>query len=198
MLTVASSYLRSAFDTCVSNGCSKQELLKIVPGGAAALENPLSRLPRKSFIDMLHKAEEMLGETGIGVRVGHNFRPTTFFDFGSGLMACATLREAMAFNAKYQAVNQQLGKAKLIVNGTSAIVAWDTPDEPDYMRPATEAVFAGYVRMGKWLTWTQDSKLLSMRFRHGRPDHADLVEEVYECPILYNHCLLYTSDAADE
>jgi len=158
-----------------------------IPGGPPALSETERRFPIAVFIDLLHGAERELGETGIGLKVGRNFRPTTFADFSHGLLVNDTLHGAMAFNRKYQAVNQQYGRATLITEGASAYVQVEPAiDDIDYMRPAMEAIFAGYVGIGKWLTWTTGEDVRSMRFRNAKPTHTSLLEDVFECPVLFD------------
>lgn len=186
MQTIAATYLKSIIQTCELEGCSRAELVKLVPGGEAALSNLLLRFSTGVFFDVLYRAEDLLGETGIGIKIGQSFRPKTFLQFGYGLISCANLREVLTFNRKYQAVNQQLGRSKLVLENGSAFVEWESPDEAEYARPAVETVLTGYVGIGKWITWAHGGKVKSMRFRHKEPTHAPLVESVYECPILYN------------
>lgn len=172
-----------------------------MPGGREAIDNVLLRLPIHVFFDVLYRAEELLGETGIGIKVGQSFRPSTFLQFGYGLISSATLREALAFNRKYQSVNQQLGRANLVLKDGSAFVEWESEDEAEYARAGVETVLTGYVGIGKWITWTHGDEVKSMRFRHRKPAHADLVEKVFECPVLYDapvDCLEFDESIVDK
>jgi len=201
MRTVASTYLSAALETCISQGCAEADLLEVIPSGREALEDVLLRVPVQVYFDLLYKAEDLLGQTGIGLAVGQSFRPTTFLQFGYGLISCSTLREAMTFNRKYQSVNQQLGRAKLVIEGGSALVEWESEDDPEYARPAVETVLTGYVGIGKWITWTHGDEIKSMRFRHRKPDHSDLVEKVFECPVYYDQpkdCLEFDEALVDK
>ena len=112
MLTVASTYLKAAFDTCVEEGCAPNALLKIIPNGAATFEDPLLRVRCEVFIELLHEAERLLGQTGIGLKVGLSFRPATFLDFGYALFSCDNLRDALTFNRTYQSVNRLIRSIK--------------------------------------------------------------------------------------
>ena len=186
MRTVASTYLKFALETCVAEGCGEEALLRVIPGGRKSLDDVLLRFPCSVFLDLLYMAEDLLGETGIGIVIGQRIRPTTFLDFGYGLMSCETLRQALAFNRRYQSVNQQLGRADLKVSGGSAFIEWETPDTPEYGRPAVETVLTGYVGIGKWITWTHGEELRSIRFRHKQPAHHELVQKAVECPVFYD------------
>ena len=102
------------------------------------------------------------------------------------MMSCATLRDVLVFNRTYQSVNQQLGRAKLEIEGSSAFVIWETPDEAEYARPAAETVLTGYVGIGKWITWTLGEDLKSVQFRHREPAHSEFVEKSFECSVMYD------------
>ena len=186
MRTVASHYLKSALETCVAEGCDRRVLLSMVPGGQNALDDVLLRFPVAVFTDLLRHAEELLGATGIGIKIGQGFRPSTFLDFGYAMMACSTLRHVLEFNRAYQSVNQQLGRAKLVIDGRSAFIVWESPDDAEYVRPATETVLTGYVGIGKWITWTHGEDILAIKFRHQKPTHADLLDAAFDCAVQFN------------
>ena len=169
----------------MAEGCDRRALLQMVPGGQSALDNLLVRFPTTIFVDVLSRAEELLGASGIGIKVGQGFRPKTFLDFGYALMSCSTLRHVLEFNRAYQSVNQQLGRAKLEVDGSSAFIVWESQDETEYARPATETVLTGYVGIGKWITWTHGEDIRSIKFRHRKPAHSDLVAKAFDCPVHY-------------
>lgn len=186
MQTIAATYLKSVIQICELEGCSRKELVKLVPGGEPALSDLLLRFSTNVFFDVLYRAEDLLGETGIGIKIGQSFRPKTFLQFGYALVSCANLREALDFNRKYQAVNQQLGRSKLVLENGSAFVEWESQHEAEYARPAVETVLTGYVGIGRWITWAHGGDVRSMSFRHKKPSHAALAESVYGCPISYN------------
>ena len=102
------------------------------------------------------------------------------------MVSCSTLREVLSFNRAYQAVNQQIGRAKLEIDGRSAFIVWESPDDAEYARPAAETVLTGYVGIGKWVTWTHGEDIRSLQFRHKRPPHADMVEKAFDFPVLFD------------
>lgn len=185
MLTVASTYLKAAFDACVEEGCAKGELIKVIPNGFATFDDPLLRVRCEVFIELLHEAERLLGHTGIGLKVGLSFRPSTFLDFGYALFSCDNLRHALTFNRTYQAVNQQLGRAALKETPERTFVEWDSPFEAEFVRPATEAIMTGYLMLGMRMTWSEGHEARKMRFRHSKPPHADNLSSLFDCEVTY-------------
>lgn len=189
MLTVASTYLKAAFDVCLNEGCEQDALISMIPGGHSVFENPLLRVRCEVFIDLLLEAERLLGQTGIGLKVGLSFRPSTFLDFGYALFSCDNLREALAFNRKYQAVNQQLGRAALRETPERSYVEWDSPFDAEYVRPATEAIMTSYLMLGMRMTWSEGYDARCVRFRHARPEHADEITKLFDGQVLYDQAM---------
>jgi len=183
---VSSRYLKSYFDTCVAHGCDPKALIKILDAGPEPFANPARRFSNEVTIEMMHAAEALIGDSAIGLAAGRDFRPSTFLDIGLALISSATLREALAVNERYQALTQQLGKTHLSVKPTKAVITWRPYiNNPERMRPITEAVFAGYAVFGRWLTWLYDKEIAGMEFRHKRPPHAAQCENLFACDVVF-------------
>lgn len=183
---VSSRYMKSYFDTCVAHGCDPAPLIEILGDDPAPFSNPARRFPNEAAIDMMLAAEAMTGNSAIGLAAGRDFRPSTFLDIGLALISTATLREALSVNEQYQTLTQQLGKTRLIVKPDKAVITWRPYiDDPERMRPITEAVFAGYAVFGRWLTWLYDKEMAGMEFRHKRPPHAAQCDNLFACDIVY-------------
>ncbi|HOP19847.1 MAG TPA: AraC family transcriptional regulator ligand-binding domain-containing protein [Amphiplicatus sp.] len=184
---VSCRYLKSYFDTCIAQGCPPEPLIELLNAGPAPFENPARRFDNSLVIDMLHLAESLTGETTMGLFAGRGFRPATFLDIGLALVSSATLRQALEINERYQDLTQQLGKTHLVVKSDKALITWRSYiDDPERMRPVTEAVFAGYAVFGRWLTWLYDQEVAAMRFRHSRPPHAAECDELFGCKVTYH------------
>ena len=187
MGTVSSRYLRSYFDSCVAKGAAEARLIELIGDGPAPFANPARRFPNETVIDMLHLAEQDTGDTAVGLQAGCDFRPATFLDIGLAFVSAATLRQALDVNEKYQPLTQQLGKTNFAVSRDKATITWRPYiDDPERMRPVTEAVFAGYAVFGRWLTWLYDQEIAAMRFRHARPPHASLCDSLFSCETQYD------------
>ena len=184
--SVSSAYAQSYYDTCVARGAPGEALRNALGAGPNPFDNPARRFPNDKLLDMLSLAETVTGDTSIGLEAGRNFRPSTFLDMGLALISAASLREVLKINERYQPLTQELGKTHLSVKPDQARISWRPYlEDPERMRPATEAAFAGYAVFGRWLTWLYDQEIAGMHFRHARPPHADAVEELFACPITY-------------
>lgn len=184
---VSCLYIKSFFDACVSSGCDAEPLLDCLDAGPTPFSNPARRFPNEAVIKMLLLAEKLTGQTALGLIVGRDFRPTSFLENGLAFMAAATLREALEINEKYQDLTQQLGKTHLTIKPDKAVITWRSYiDDPERMRPVTEAVFAGYAVFGRSMTWLYDQEFKAVRFRHAKPRHAELCVGLFGCEVIYD------------
>ncbi|WP_262696493.1 AraC family transcriptional regulator [Kordiimonas aquimaris] len=199
--TASCQYTHSYFSTCVDIGAESHRLLDILGQGSQPFDNPLRRFECDAILDMLHYAQEKTGVKSIGSISGRNFRPATFLNVGYALISANSLRHALSVNARYQRLTQEFGKTALEVGKDSARVMWHPYiNDAERMRPVTEAVYAGYVSIGRWLLWHYNEDALIVRFRHSKPSEPDPCAEYFGCEILYDQdfdCLEFKASLAD-
>lgn len=111
--SVSSTYFLSAFNSCIDAGCDPAALAKTLEIDELSLRNPAGRFSDQTYLQLLHLAEAMLGESGIGVKIGQEFRPQTFRDIGYVAISCENIKEALALNQKYQPLTQEIGTTHL-------------------------------------------------------------------------------------
>lgn len=199
--TASAQYAQSFFATCVELGVPADDLAEILQAQSPHFANPLERFECDHVLDMLDHAQNVTGNRSIGVSAGTRFRPSTFLDVGQAFISANSLRHALAVNAKYQRLTQQFGTTHLDVDKRSARVVW-TPytDDAQRLRPITEAVYAGYVSIGRWLLWHYNEDAQIVYFRHSRPSDPDPCEEYFGCEIKYDQpldCLEFKANLAD-
>lgn len=192
MPSISSRYMQSFVDGCTHAGVPREVLLSRLPDTARPLDHPGHHLPGhhlpgEALLDLLEEASALSGRSDIGLFCGQRLRPDSFLDIGYGVVASATLREALEFNIRYQRLTQTLGTMALIVDGQGARITWAPAiGDDERMRPVVEAVFAGYAVIGRWLTWENEQRMAGMDFRHGRPPHHEAVERLFDCAIHYH------------
>ncbi|WP_430428494.1 AraC family transcriptional regulator [Parasphingorhabdus sp.] len=197
----SAQYTESYFTTCTGLGLPAERLLDILDAPEMAFKNPLHRFSCDAILDMIAYAQEQTGHKSIGLLAGTNFRPSTFLDVGQAFISAESLRHALKVNAKYQRLTQQFGQTGLDVDRKSARVTW-TPyiEDPERLRPITEAVYAGYVSIGRWLLWHYNEDALVVYFRHSKPCDPDPCAEYFGCEIKYDQpfdCLEFKAGLAD-
>jgi len=188
--TVASTYLQSIYNTCLTNGVRAEDLLPLIPGGAQFLTAPETRMPIDTVIRVLTAAEQHTKMPEIGLLAGEAFRPSTFLNVGHAIMFCSTLRHVILLIRRYQPLIQQFGRTNLQIFGTEAHVCWHSfYADAEYCRNVTDAVMSSHAQFGRWLTWVHDKKINAIHFRHKKPSYAKLYEDMFECPILFDQPL---------
>lgn len=200
--TASAQYAESYFSTCIELGVPADDLLDILDAPENAFENPLNRFNCDKILDMIAYTQSKTGHSSIGLMAGTHFRPATFLDVGQAFISANSLRHALAVNAKYQRLTQQFGTTGLKVDDDSARVTW-TPyvDDAERLRPVTEAVYAGYVSIGRWLLWHYNEDAQIVYFRHSKPADPDPCAEFFGCEIDYDQphdCLEFKASLADE
>ena len=96
---------------------------------------------------MVAAAEKETGDTTIALAAGQSARPATFLDVGQALTCCASLRQVLEVNRRYQPLTQQLGKTCLLVDQSAAKIHWQPYiDDPERTRPARRGRFCRLCR----------------------------------------------------
>ncbi|MGB3470337.1 MAG: AraC family transcriptional regulator ligand-binding domain-containing protein [Erythrobacter sp.] len=199
--TASSHYTESFFTTCVELGVPAEELADVVGALEPYFENVLERFECDRVLDMIDYAQAKTGNCSIGLSAGTRFRPSTFLDVGQAFISASSLRHALAVNARYQRLTQQFGTTRLDVDRRSARIIW-TPftSDAERLRPITEAVYAGYVSIGRWLLWHYNDDTQVVYFRHAKPAEVDPCAEYFGCEIRYGQpfdCLEFKAAMAD-
>ncbi|HEX4939194.1 MAG TPA: AraC family transcriptional regulator [Candidatus Kapabacteria bacterium] len=177
-------YVATIVTVAELQGLDRNWLLQQLALDEAYLKLSINRVPSIRVIELLHTIIAATGQTCFGLMVGDSFKPGTFDILGLAAMCSNTLREAVLLNHRYQPLNQTLGVSRLEEQGTHAAVVW-TPrqQDPEHLRPITEAVMAGYAGIGRWITWHAQQPLLKMEFRHRAPQLTQEYERIFGCEI---------------
>jgi AraC-like DNA-binding protein len=168
--TVSTAYLTSIIDAAIALGAPALSLYEMLPGGRSGLNHPDERYSGELTAAILERSAELTGIDSIALRIGLAFRPATFLDIGYALAAASTIREALEINMRYQPLTQDVARTRLEVAGNEARIILDPAiADPEVMRRVTEAIFAGYASIGRWLVWDHARPVAAVQFRHRRP-----------------------------
>lgn len=182
--TFSGRYVQTIIKVAELSGAQARPLYTFVSASEDALNDPLFRVDSQRVIELMHHCIGLTGRTDFGLLVGSAFKPGTFDALGYAVMCCETLRDAILLNARYQPINQTLGNTSLDTEEHFAIMRWVArEDDHDWLRPITEAVFAGYARLGRWLTWRDRQPIRHMRFRHAEPADVHTYQALFDCPL---------------
>ena len=185
MKTVSNAYFAAFYQSCLDLGADKAEMQALVPGGEQTLGSSNIRYPAACVVELLNKAESLLTNQAIGMKVGKNLRPSDFLDVGHAITFSKNLRQSIAINIRYQPLTQQFGRSSLRVKDGSAWLHWHISDEPEDCRQITESIIASHTQFGRWLIWEYDKAIQGVYFRHKKPSYAEEYEAFFGCPIYY-------------
>ncbi len=168
--TVSSTYLQAFVYGAAKMGMDKSVLLDRIPGGENTLNNPVRRFTTKILIDILNYSVEKTQDRTLPLRIGLNFRQENFLDVGYAMPFASSLQEVIDLNEVHQVLNQQIGRTGVTIDDGNAHLHWTSySGDIHYEKYYTEAIFAGYASLGRWLLRSQDNPILKMRFRHEKP-----------------------------
>ena len=187
MRTTSSTYLKAIFEGCIEHGTPEEAIIGCIEGGRNGLENPSRRYPARVVAEVLNMAAAATNNAAMGVHVGITIRPETFLDIGYALPFCQNLTEVIATNETYQALTQQNGMTRLSMRGGSSWLEWQPLyKDIEFYRYFVEMVFAGYASIGRWLLWGKDNPVISMHFRHSRPENIEVHKTVFVDNLIFD------------
>ncbi len=186
--TFSSSYIKTIINYAIFKGAQKSILLNFLELKDEELDCSTTRVCAVKALYLLRLITQITGDHSFGLNLGQQFKPGTFEALGYAITSSATLKDAILTNSKYQAITQSLGKTGLYYedNGRTAILEWKANiDDQELLRPISEAVFSGYICLGKWMIW-QDPPVKTVEFRHEKPNDISRYREIFACPIKFN------------
>jgi len=96
-----SSWVRLIAGTLAARGIDAEGLLRRAGMPIDRLEDPNARYPLSAMHRLWMLATDATRDPCFGLEVGRSWHPTTFHALGYSALACATLREALGYVARY-------------------------------------------------------------------------------------------------
>lgn len=173
MPSVSSGLVEVYVENCIGFGATAKKLHALIPGGQAGLEDPDRRFPADLVPQLLELAAEETGIDTIGLRVGAKFRPASLMDVGYALAVASTIEEALSLFVRFQSLGQEAVRMRFEMAGGDCLVRCE-PALPGTsgLRRLVEAVFAGYLTVGRALLRDPGFRAVRMQFRHREPGPA--------------------------
>jgi len=186
MGATSSRFLTKNIESLIGLGVPEPDIMALVPGGQAALDNPVKRFDGNTLIDIFNTAEKLMRDPAIGFRCGLNHGHVTYNDLAYTILFCANLRESFDISARFEPLAQQVGVNQLLFEGDEAHIIWKThEDDPDRFRHFTDLSFATLARMGVWIKAVHGLSVKNMQLRHNDQRYRDQYANMFDCPIEY-------------
>lgn len=186
MGAVSSRFLTKNIESLIGLGLTQSVLMDIVPGGCAALNNPLKRFDGRVLINIFKIAETLTKDPAIGFRCGLNHGNVTYNDLAFTVLHCENLGEGFKLSERFEPLAQTYGLNKLVLDENTAHIFWVTEeDAPDELRHVSDLSFATLARLGLWIKAVHGLSVKKMKLRHENEDYKDLYLSFFDCPIEY-------------
>lgn len=185
---MSSGLIEVYIDNCISFGAPARKLYELVPGGEAGLVDPGRRFPADLVPRLLNLAAEETGIDSIGLKVGAKFRPASLMEVGYALAVARTIEEALDLFVRFQALGQEAVRMRFEMAGEECLVRCERAlPGRNGQRRLIEAVFAGYLTVGRALLRDPGFPASRIQFRHRDPGPAvrAACEEVFGCAVRF-------------
>ena len=165
---------------------------------------PLQRLPMADLVRLLDHLAVTHGEPNIGLKVGNQFRISTYAKTGSIYGFCKNLYQVIEMNAAYQQLAIDLGQIAHGQEGDrhQARLYPYNGDHTQY-RQVIDLIMGACGTAYRWLIWASGEDLAGMVFPYRAPADKQTYEDLLQCPVVFDpsskFCALeFTQKAMDQ
>lgn len=134
------------------------------------------------YVRLMQHAIEHSANPLLGLEFGMAVEPDRWGMLGVLLSHCANVGEALQFQARFQALVSTVGQGRLIDDGRSLALNWQSADSTP---PALiEEALGAYVAFGRWATVRPIAPRL-VRFRHAPQADPRRYRELFDCDVCF-------------
>jgi AraC-like DNA-binding protein len=151
----------------------------------ADLDDPDFKISYRQASLMIRRAERALREPGLGLAVGSRQTPVSWGLVGFGMMACATLGEAIALGLRYQKDAGSLADIQFEAGSKQVALLADLVfHDPEIEIFLIEEMFAGMLSTARFLVGPQFTPV-AIEVIYDAPAHAGAYQELFRCPVRF-------------
>ncbi|MCH8543017.1 MAG: AraC family transcriptional regulator [Alcanivorax sp.] len=186
-LTVASYWIEYLLDAALHLGCDLSADLLRLGITEEQLEQPQARVPLRAEQALLQAAVSRTGDACFGLHMGEMIRPRFMGELGYATMSSANLRQALELTIPFQRVTNELISLDVEREGGQLVLLWDAllPDLPE-THHRIEALCAGSVTFGRWITGKTEENPVAVHFRHSAPADTSEHARIFRCPVHFD------------
>jgi AraC-like DNA-binding protein len=166
--TVAVSYLRTLLEVTEAAGIGREALLDGLPITEKELAAAGNRVGLNVASHIWKRAIALSGDVLLGLKVGCQVRPSTFYVLGHAVMSSATLGEAMQLMLRYQRLVSDGGvltSDAAEMHELVTIIYTPRVMRLSLMPQQIEAIIASLIHMAAWLS-ASHAKPSAISFTH--------------------------------
>jgi len=179
--TVSRAYFTSIYTGALDLGVPETVLKPVVKK-----VNAQDRYPVNSLLSIFQISADYFNDPYIGIRLGAAVRPVKDMHVIYAVTISEDLQSGLELNLHYQPIIQQLGRTLMHKTGNTVQFVFKPAGDDPRIVYFTQALFAGYVNIGKWLLWAQESPVKAIAFKHNRPDDLSAHHRIFGENITFN------------
>lgn len=181
---MASRYLSAQIETLESYGFPKAKSLSALAIKEKELTNKYNRFDILKLISLYDAASAALNDPHIALRVGFQFRVSTFEQTGNIYTVCDNIRQVVEMNSRYQHIAINAGDVNLIDEKGYSFLHFEPLYNDIEQGPSiTNVVFGAYGTAFRWLNWGSGKGLKTVYLRQTEPEDKSLFQHVFDCPV---------------
>jgi AraC-like DNA-binding protein len=181
-----------AVQTLVESGLDEVKLLDDTGLDGEALADPDTRVSSLQLLNVARNAVRLSHSIDAGLRVGLRYHASCYGMLGYALLCSATLRQAFDTTVRYNRLGNGMHDAQWIETPEAAI--WIVPSMDELHLPDMSPALYQFVldmSLGAYITVFKDVMgiwciPLRILLTGAPPAHADLLANVFGCPLEFN------------
>jgi AraC-like DNA-binding protein len=188
-MTMASRYLAAQISSLDKFGFPREKSLNAIKLADSDLSEKYKRFDILTLIPLYEEASKHLNDPYISLRVGFDFRVSTFEQTGNIYTVCDNIRQVVEMNERYQRLAIYAGQPSLEIDDAANryflnFKQFDMPSKGQHH--IINVIFGAYGTAFRWLNWGSGKGLKSIDLQQPKPANNALFERVFDCPIRFN------------
>lgn len=186
--TVSAGHARAWVEFAAQRGAQADIVLERARLPATRLEDPDGRIAFVDYVGLVRGAQALAGDTGLMLRFGAESGSDGLGILGLIMEASSTMGEAFEQMQRYGRlaveVECDVDGPRFELDATDdGLWAVDQRKEPNVFPELTELAFARLTCGPR--RFLAEPHIRSVLVTHPAPDHADLYEEIFQCPVRF-------------
>lgn len=181
--TVAVSMLRSLLAYLGEQGLDTATLIRSLALDRDTLAYPERTIDAAHYEQLMQAGIATLHNPLLGLEFGQAAQPDRWGSLGSLLRHCATLGEALDYQARYAHLVNAIGEGRLVAHERYVAIEWRSAGPA--MPALVEEAFAAWVGFARWAS-ARAAAPLRVEFAHRAQGDPAVYETFFECPVVFS------------
>ncbi|MES1947071.1 AraC family transcriptional regulator [Salinisphaera sp. C84B14] len=181
--TVAASLIRALLDYLQAQGLDRSRLLEHVGLEPTALVSPQRSIEAVYYERLLAEGMARLHNPLLGLEFGMAAEPARWGRLGFLLRHCATLGEALSYQARFAHLVNAIGEGRLLQRANDVVIEWHSSRR--VMPAVIEEAFAAWLGFARWARGENESPQ-SVEFSHRAQGDPAIYRRFFNCEVRFD------------